>query len=251
VRSARIAAVAAAIGAMMLTALAAMTAAAQTPALSQPVQSSQEESVNELPAPPQPDLPATAPELEETTPLPAPGQPGVTPQLVEPAPEESMVVPQEVEPGLMAPESVQTVPPPVSPPGWFRPTPELPEPPGYPVLDMAPLPMRNRDPEAPPAQGVIYVFLPMPNATVYINGHMMLGVGTSRQYWTAVLYPSDMFRYAITAAYECQGDMVSETRVVDCGPGRYNVADFTRPARYNPTTLRPGPIDLTQAVPGP
>jgi uncharacterized protein (TIGR03000 family) len=136
---------------------------------------------------------------------------------------------------------------------WIPPTAAHPYPPGYVLGPFAPLAFTNADPNAPADQGVIYVFLPVPKAEVYINGQKMLGTGSSRKYQTGVLPLSHEYRYAVTVRYQKGGRTVDEFRAVDLGAGEYGIADFTRPHMSDPlerasVRLSPGPIDVNQVA---
>lgn len=135
------------------------------------------------------------------------------------------------------------------PPNMASPTPAHPYPPGYIPGQFAPLASQNSAPGAPTAQGVIHVFLPTSDATVYLNGQKMRGNGKDRKLTTPTLAPNNEYQYFVTATFKQNGESMTEYRKVDVGAGEYTVADFNRPAEENPIKLPAGPVDPNTVAP--
>jgi uncharacterized protein (TIGR03000 family) len=135
------------------------------------------------------------------------------------------------------------------PPSTAAPTQAQPYPPGYILGPYAPLGFQNAAPGAPPAQGVIHVFLPTSHAAVYLNGQKMRGEGKDRKFTTPVLQSNKEYQYWVTATFKQNGESVTQYRKVVLGAGEYNVADFTRPPEENPIRLPAGPVDPNTVAP--
>ena len=110
------------------------------------------------------------------------------------------------------------------------------------------MPFENTDPKAPQHKGVIYVFLPVDKADLYLNGQKMhVGAGKTRGLVTPLLPPNREYQYYVTMEYTRNGETIREYRKLDLGADEYVVADFTRPPLDNPVTLPAGPVDPNQA----
>ena len=103
------------------------------------------------------------------------------------------------------------------PPSTAVPTQAQPYPPGYIPGPYAPLPFQNTAPNAPTAKGVIHVFLPTADATVYLNGQKMRGKGKDRRLVTDVLAMSREYQFWVTATFKENGESVTKYRKVDVG----------------------------------
>ena len=114
--------------------------------------------------------------------------------------------------------------------------------PSYMGWPYAPLPQMNPDPGAT-TYGTIHVFLPVPEAEVYLNGQKMKGAGASRLLRTGILPMNKEYQYIVTARYP-NPDVTIETayRKLDLGAGEYTVADFTKPPEELPARLPAGPV---------
>jgi uncharacterized protein (TIGR03000 family) len=130
------------------------------------------------------------------------------------------------------------------------PTAAQPYPPGYVPGPYAPIGFQNAAPSAPPAQGVIHVFLPTGDAVVYVNGQQLRSnKGKDRRFTTPALPSNREFQYWVTATFKQDGESVTQYRKVIVGAGEYTVADFTRPPEQNPIRLPAGPVDPSSVVP--
>lgn len=138
---------------------------------------------------------------------------------------------------------------PLSPPA-FTPTQAQPYAPGYIAGPFAPIGFQNTAPAAPPAQGVIHIFLPTNDAVVYINGQQLRGKKEKdRKFTTPVLASNREFQYWVTATFSQGGESSTQYRKAIVGAGEYTVVDFTRPPEANPIQLPAGPVDPNSVVP--
>jgi uncharacterized protein (TIGR03000 family) len=136
------------------------------------------------------------------------------------------------------------------PPTAFTPTQAQPYAPGYIPGPFAPLGFQNLATGAPPAQGVIHIFLPTSDALVYINGQQLRAKkGKDRKFTTPVLPSNREFQYWVTATFSQDGESSTQYRKAIVGAGEYNVVDFTRPPEANPIQLPAGPVDPNSVVP--
>ena len=134
-------------------------------------------------------------------------------------------------------------------PGTMAPTQAQPYPQGYLPGPFAPMGFQNMAPGAPPAQGVIHVFLPTSDAVVCLNGQQIRGKGKDRKLTTPVLPSNREFQYWVTATFPQNGESVTQYRKAIVGAGEYTVADFTRPPEENLVRLPAGPVDPSSVVP--
>jgi uncharacterized protein (TIGR03000 family) len=110
--------------------------------------------------------------------------------------------------------------------------------------------------QQPATEGVIHVFLPVADATVYLNGQQMRGSGATRKFVTPPLDPDRAFQYWVTAKFNRDGHPVVEYRRVFLAAGDYAVANFLQPPKFSPygqpvrndVRLPPGPVDPNDVI---
>jgi uncharacterized protein (TIGR03000 family) len=134
------------------------------------------------------------------------------------------------------------------------PTAEQPYPLGYHARSFAPpaflndtadVPLQNETLEQRVPQGTIYIFVPLADANVYLNGQLVPGSGTQRTIITPPLGYEHTYQYWVTITFDRDGQKQTEYRKVVIGAGEYTVADFTRLAPQVPNAhFAAGPLDV-------
>jgi uncharacterized protein (TIGR03000 family) len=79
----------------------------------------------------------------------------------------------------------------------------------------------------PPGAALIRLYVPDEFADVWFDGVKTSSVGTTRYYVTPEL-DDKHYHYVVKASWRRNGQLVTEERRVDVGPGKTAVVDFTR-----------------------